>query len=205
MNPGEDGRDPSLLRRFRQGDEDVFRMLFERYDRLLADRVRKLLFGPVLRKVSISDVLQDARMAAFENRAAFEDRGPGALRAWLVGIAEMSARRAIKRHVGTKKRDAQRELSRHERAPTGQFVGREATPSQHAIADETAGLVRRAMAELPPDYRCVLELTREQHLPLAEAARHMERSEEATKRLRSRALFRFTEVFRRLRGECDGS
>jgi RNA polymerase sigma factor (sigma-70 family) len=59
----------------------------------------------------------------------------------------------------------------------------------------------RALGALPPDYREILRLVREEGLTLREAAQRMNRSREAAKKLYGRALFRLTEVFEKLQGE----
>ena len=56
------------------------------------------------------------------------------------------------------------------------------------------------MASLPPDYREVLRLAREEDLSLREVAERMGRSREAIKKLYGRALLRFKEAFDRLGG-----
>ena len=59
--------------------------------------------------------------------------------------------------------------------------------SLQAKADE-------AMAQLPEDYRRIIELVQVQDYALADAAEQMERSYEATKKLYARALARLREL-----------
>ena len=54
-----------------------------------------------------------------------------------------------------------------------------------------------------PDDREILRLVRFERLSLREAAERMGRSYEATAKLHGRALLRFTDVYRTLRGESD--
>jgi RNA polymerase sigma-70 factor (ECF subfamily) len=196
--------DKELIRRFRAGDGEALRVLFERYEDVLQARIRRLLSPHLRRKISVSDVLQETRIVAYQRRKDFEPRGDDGFRNWLLGIAERKAKAATRRHGGTAKRAAAREVSRHLRPETGQFVGNAPSPSQVAMATELKELARRAMGTLPEDYREVLRLAREEQRPLREVAERMDRSRDAVKKLYGRALFRFTEIFDKLRGGGHG-
>ena len=142
-------------------------------------------------------------MVVAQRCADFEDRGEGSFRRWLLGIAEMKARRAVQHHNAAM-RAAVREVTHGQRPSTAQFPGRLPSPSETAIGIELKELARRAMESLPPDYREVLRLTREEKLTLREAAERMARSREATKKLYARALAKVTAEFERLQGGGDG-
>lgn len=198
---GADGRaDESLFRRMRAGDESAFQSLFDRHVPEMSARVRRMLPAAVQRKVSVSDVVQEARIAAHGRRRDFENRHGNALRAWLLKIAELKARQAVRRYGGTAKRAAAREVSRNGRADTAGFAHPGPSPSQAAMDAELATIALRAMAALPPDYREVLRLARIEGLTLAEVADRMGRSREAAKKLYGRALARFTELFEGMAG-----
>jgi RNA polymerase sigma factor (sigma-70 family) len=184
--------------------ERTFGDEFDRHVPALSARIRRVLPAGLRRKESVSDVLQETRITAFARRADFEDRGDGALRAWLLRIAELKATRAVRRHAGTAKRAAGREVTRGARRDTREFAARQPSPSEAAIGEETAAAARRAMLELPADYRTVLSLTRVKGLTLVEAAKSMGRSHEATKKLYARALSRFTEAFDRTNDAARG-
>jgi RNA polymerase sigma-70 factor (subfamily 1) len=194
----------ALIRRFQDGDPEAFHTLFEEYVALLQARIARKLPTRLQRRVSVSDVLQEARIAAFERRQDFTDRGDGAFRKWLLGIAEMKARQAIRVHQGTARRAAGREVSRGDRMATEQYAGQQPTPSQFAVAAELGDLVKAAMEDLSPDYREVLRLVRVEHLTFQEAAERMGRSYEAVHKLHGRALLQFTEIFNQLVGDDDG-
>ena len=203
MARDDPSRDAALIRRFRDGDGDALGALFDRYERLLQARAQRWLPARLERKVSIADVIQETRIIAFDRRRDFVGDGGDQFRNWLLGIVENRARKAVRHHAGAAKRDAFREVSRGQRPDTARLPGAEASPSQHAMAAELMELARRALSALPDDYRRILQLTREEHVSLAEAARRMGRTREAAKRLRSRALLRFTDEFRKLRGSDD--
>jgi len=188
---GSDERDERLFARFAEGDGEVLGELLARH----RPRVRAALNGRIpnhmRRRISVMDVIQDAEIAVFEKGAAFEDRGEGSFRRWYFGIAENKLRETLRRHGGAAKRAAGREVS-----VAGDVVaGNGPSPSEVAMGAEFAEQVRLAMAELTDDYRLVLQLTREAGLTIGEAAEHMQRSREATKKLYGRAFVRFKRVF----------
>ncbi len=193
--------DQELIARIKAGDEDAYRLLFERYADPLRKRVERWLPAAIQRKVSVSDVMQEARLTAFQRFSHFEDRGDGSFRKWLQRIAENKVRAEVQRYAGTRKRAVQREVSRGHRPDTANVVGQLPSPSQAAIGAELKELARQAMQTLPPDYRAVLRLALEERLRLREVAERMNRSRDAVKKLYGRALCRFKDTFDRLRGE----
>ena len=197
---GRDLPDEDLWRRVRAGDASAFGTLFDRNLGALEARVRRMLPTPVRRRVSVSDVVQETRVTAFARYREFEPRHDGAFRAWLLAIAERKSLEALRRHGGTAKRAAGREVTRGDRPDTANLPGRGRTPSQEAIAKEDRETVRRALDALPEDYREVLRLTRLRGLTLAEAADRMGRSREAVKKLHGRAMLRLARL---LEGESD--
>jgi RNA polymerase sigma-70 factor (ECF subfamily) len=200
----DDRQDESeLIGRFKEGDDGALRALFDRCQGDLQDRVERLMSKALQRRVSVADILQEARIIAFERRADLEDRGPGSFRNWLLGIVEMKARRAVQRHANASMRSVEREITRGCRPDTAAHVGQVPSPSQAAIGSEMEELAARAMEALPDDYREVLRLTSVEHLSLEGAAERMGRSSEAVRKLQGRAVLKFTEIFNRMKGEKD--
>ena len=196
----QQGSDTELIRRFKAGDGDALKTLVGRCEDLLHARIRSRLPNHLRRKVSVSDVMQETLIVAYQRRGDFEQRGDNGFRNWLLGIADLKAQAAAHRYRGVAKRAADREVTRNQRPDTGQIVGAHPSPSQVAIAAELKELALRAMARLPDDYREVLRLAREEHLTLRQIAVRMNRSREAIKKLYGRALLRFTEAFEKLGG-----
>jgi len=189
-----------LIRRFRDGDGEALCALFDRHEALLRRRIERWLPRDVRRRLSVGDVLQEARIVALERHRDFQPTGADGFRNWILGIAEMRVRYANQRHRDVAKRSARREVTKPARAETAQFAGRGPTPSEVAIGAEAERIARRALAALPDDYREILRLTREEGLALREAAERLQRSYEATKKLYGRALTRLAAEFRRLEG-----
>lgn len=195
-----DAENAELVRRFRAGDEFAFRELLERYGESLSRRIARRLPQRLRRKVAVSDVVQESLLAAFDARANLREDTEQALRGWLLTIADHKVHEAVRRLEEAAKRDARREVTRAGRSATADFSGRQASPSQVAIGAEMHALAQTAMRRLPPDFREVLRLARQENLPLDETAQRMGRSYEATKKLYGRAMARFREEFLRLGG-----
>lgn len=187
--------DETLFRQWRDGNPDALRILLDRYADPLRNRVGRDLPPYLHRKISVADLLQETRMVVVERASQFENRGPGSFRNWIFGIARMKLREALRHYAGTAKRAVGREVSRGQRPDTAMHVGKRGTPSEHAIARESATRALEALALLPDDYREILRLVREEHLTLAEAGERMDRSREAAKKLFARATHRFTKLF----------
>jgi RNA polymerase sigma-70 factor (ECF subfamily) len=195
-----DASDESLFRRFQEGDDDAFGVVARRLAAPLRDAVTRRIPRKLTRRISLADVVQEVHLVALRRRGDFEDRGPGSVRRWLVGIADRVARESLRRHAGADKRDAFREVTRGRREDTAQFRGSQPTPSQNAIAAEVGERIREALDSLPDDYRRIIRLTRQDGLSLREAAAYMGRSREAAKKLYGRAFCRFKEAFDGLNG-----
>ncbi len=192
------------LRRLRGGDAEAFTRLFENYLPVLHARIRRGVPAFVFRKVSVSDILQEIRIVALERCLEFEDRGPGSFRNWLLTIADMKIREAVRRHAGTAKRDGAREVTRGARGETRDVPAGGASPSEHAIASELAAIVRRAIEALPAEQAEVIRLVRSEHLTLREAAERVGKSHDAVRQIYGRGLLRFKREFERLGGRFDG-
>ena len=203
MGLGE--RDEQLFERFRSGDDDALAELLTRHRAAVKAAVNAKIPNRMRRRISVMDVIQDAEIAVFETSDAFENRGDGSFRRWLFGISQNKLREALRWHGGTAKRAAARELTVNQRPATNAHAGPGPSPSEVAIGHEFAEQVRLAMAELPDDYRLVLQLTRETGLTIREAAEHLDRSREATKKLYGRAFLRFTQTFEEMFPARDSS
>lgn len=189
--PPEASDDASLLARARAGDSASLHVLFDRHRGALEARIRRFLPRAVQRKVSVSDVVQEARILAFARTGQFEPKREGAYRAWLLRIAELKAREALRAHAGTSKRAVGREVSSGDASVALDGVANGPSPSQAAMTAETRNAVLRTLATLPPDYREVLRLARLEGLPIRDVAMRMGRSVEAIKKLYGRALAAF--------------
>jgi RNA polymerase sigma-70 factor (subfamily 1) len=198
----EDERD--LVERYRRGDGAALEALLARFDEDLQRAAERGLPRNLRQRVSVSDVLQETRLTAFERRADFAWRGEGSFRRWVIGIAGNKVMQAVRHHLGTGKRSAKREVVGPHRPRTTGIRSREPSPSQVAVASELEGLARKALSSLPQDQRDVLRLAREEHLGMAEIANRLGIAPGIAKRLYGKAVVRFREAFDGLRGSGHG-
>jgi RNA polymerase sigma-70 factor (ECF subfamily) len=198
--------DLDLYARYRDGDEEALQRLFDRHAGAMRARVLRLVPRTILRRVSVADVLQEARIVAYRKREEFQPQGPGSFRGWLLAIVELKTREAVRFHAGTAKRAAGRELSRGLRRSTNRFAAVEPSPSEVAMDAETRDRSRQALKALSGDDRRILRLAFDEQLTLREAAKRMGRSREAAKKLYGRALIRFRHAYEELEEQSgDGS
>ncbi len=161
--------------------------------------------APLLkRKVSVQDVLQEVRIAAFTHRERFVGSSNVDFERWVAGIAERKVHKVVRWYAGTRRRSLDHEVSRPDRQETAHALSPAPSPSQDAIGEETRSQVLEALGSLPDDYREALRLVREQGLSLRDVGKRMGRSYDAAKQLHARAMVRFTQVFGSLRGGTHG-
>lgn len=117
------------------------------------------------RRLSPEDVLQEALLHAWRDRARCEWRGVAAYRAWFLTVIDNRLRDAGKRE-GAARRDARREVS-FEPRPGSEASRAEgelpelaltSTPLRRALVRERAEVMKAALAALPGELREVVRL-----------------------------------------------
>lgn len=156
--------DRELAERFREGDRAAFDALVRRHQKGLWRLVRRY----VKRDADAADVTQLAFVRAFRGLAAF--RGTATVRSWLYRIAINCALSWLRDH----RREQPTELA--EDALTDDNPA----PSQLAAGDDRARL-KRAIAQLPPKQKMVLELRVFDDLSFKEVAELADCSENTAK------------------------
>jgi RNA polymerase sigma-70 factor (ECF subfamily) len=166
------------------------------YLRLLA----RLQLGPGLQgKLDASDIAQQALLQAHENREQFRGQSEGDLRAWLRSILANVLAGAARRFA-TEARDLTRERSleaalAESSARIETFLAAEqSSPSERVVHGEQLLRLAEALAQLPADYRQVVELHHLKGLAVAEVAVAMERSKPAVMGLLVRAVKKLREL-----------
>ena len=202
--PMADWSDEKLARYAQRGDQDAFRVLFDRHAERLKPRIRPRLNGILRRKVAESDVIQMTYLSAHQSLARFEDRGAGSFRAWLDQILEHRLKDVVRRFVIAEKRGIHREVTGPEPADPGRYPSPQRTPSMIASGAEFRRAVEEAIPDLPAPYREILELVQGRGLSLAEAGEELSKSRGAAKQLYARALGRLRELVRKRKGEPFG-
>ena len=182
------GDEAELVRRAREGDDEAFRLLCEQSDPALRSRASSWLTPAVRRKFDPADVVQEAYLTAHQRLADFECRGAGSFGRWLARIVDNKARHFVRRYRETKMRRG--EISSHGEIQVPEALARDPTASQTFELHELKAMADAAVEGLPAHYREVLRLVQEEHLSIAEVARVIDRSEDATRKLYQRALER---------------
>lgn len=182
-----------LLGAARAGSADAVAALTEQFRQYLWLVARRQI-GPDLQgKVAPSDLVQETCLAAHQKFPQFRGQTLAELQAWLSRILLSKLWREVRRFGGTEKRNVLRELSlAGERGDLGAAITSlsGATPGAAAVRNELAGLVLAAIDELPEDYRRVIDLRNWQRLSFAQIGDKLGRSEDAARKLWTRAIDR---------------
>ncbi len=125
-----------------EGDSQAFHELYRKYQ----SRLARFLFNLVRHPHLVEEVLDDTMMVVWERGGSF--KGESKLSTWIFAIAYRKAMRALMRY------DEPLEDDGAENRESG-----EASPEDAYGSSKVHGLLRRAMEELSPDHRAVVDLT----------------------------------------------
>ena len=141
MNSAED-----LIARARRGDEDAFRLIFERYTRPIIS----FIFYMVNQNELAEELAQETFVRAYKSLHTLRDEAK--LSTWLFGIAKNIARESI--------RDRQRERGQTDLTDRAVLNMRASSPSPagELLDKELSGVVRAALLKLDEDKRLVFTL-----------------------------------------------
>lgn len=146
------------------GDQDALGQLLVQYHDTLEAYIARKATAKVQATFSVEDVLQQTYLSAFQGVERFQWQGPGSFLAWLRVIA--------KRKLTDAARKKQKERLSDKRAHSPAGGGGESSmrgllsvladddpgPGDAAMADELQGAFQVALAEMPDNYREVVEL-----------------------------------------------
>jgi RNA polymerase sigma-70 factor (ECF subfamily) len=203
-------RDPQktleLLNGAREGRQQDFTLLFERYRDRLVTVLRRKMDDRLRRRIDPEDIVQETFSDAFADLSAFAYRGEGSLYRWLLTIALRKLADGKRFHLGTLKRAARGERSLQSHVGDGRdggiergdlIAGKGPTPSVIVYQKERDEIAEEILAELPEDYRTAIRLSIEEGLPLAEVGARMGRSAEAARKLVTRAAMACEKIRKR--------
>ncbi len=174
-----------LVELARSGDEDAFRLLFEKYHRRLALFAHYRLGETLRSSMDVDDVVQETFLEASRDMARFEYRSPDSFFRWLASIARHVIEDAARRQ-NRRKRDGGVRVE----AADGELVDT-LTPSRILFQSEKIRALIECLDELPPQYREVIVLAKLEGLAPAEIAQRLDKPREAVALLLHRALKRF--------------
>ncbi len=178
------------------GDEDAAGRLLSEHLGGLRSFIR-LRMGKALReRESCSDIAQSVCREVLGDLRTFEYRGESSFRRWLYTSALNKIRQKGRFYLA-EMRSPEREVSDGETSALADRYASVCTPSQDAVARETAERIEGAFDELPEAHREVITLARVAGLSTEEIAHEMGRTEKAVRNLLSRALVRLSMVLHR--------
>lgn len=207
MNPAEDQLDP-LIQRMVKGDEAALAQLFslyrERLWRIVNFRLDRRLQG----RVDPDDVLQEAYMNAVQRMDRFLYDHPRSFLIWIRMIVTQTLVDVHRRHIGTQKRDASRDVSiqgRWSPALTSyslsfHLLGHLTSPSQAALRTELSEQIDLALSGMSDIDREVLALRHFEELSNLETAQLLGLSEQAASLRYIRAISRLRNVLEAIPG-----
>jgi RNA polymerase sigma-70 factor (ECF subfamily) len=213
---GELDEDSKLIRgyveRAASGDNDSWRELVKRHHGRLRRMVELRLDPRLHGRVDPSDVLQEAYLDASGRLAEFLQHDEVPFFLWLRSLVGTRLSKAHRHHLGTRMRDARREVSLYRGAMpeassvalASKLLGRECRPSEAAVRVELQMRVQDALNHMDPLDREALSLRHFERLSAAEAARVMGISEAAAGKRYLRALTRLKEILTRMPGSFGG-
>jgi RNA polymerase sigma-70 factor, ECF subfamily len=178
-----------LIRAARAGQADALACLIETWRTYLFHLADSEISPDLRRKLGASDLVQNACLDIHQRFQDFQGQTEAEWRVWLRRLLIHDLQDARRRFLDAEKRDLRRERPLGG-APALQAFDRHASPRASLIAEEEAQALRSALLRLPEEYRAVLRLRNWECLPFADIGRQMHRSEEAARKLWSRAVLR---------------
>jgi RNA polymerase sigma-70 factor (ECF subfamily) len=210
MNDQPVETDP-LVERLRAGDKRALVELFQHHRDRLRRMVQLRMDWRLRSRLDASDVLQEAFLDVASRLDDYlrEPKLPPFL--WLRMCVGEELVNIHRRHLGTKRRDAGREISLHRRAVpeassaalASMLLGENTSPTQAAIRAERLIAVQEALAALEPIDREVVALRHFEQLSRAETAQVLGIREEAAAKRYIRAIRRLKTILARSPGGSE--
>jgi len=183
----------NLLRLARDGNNEAAGTLLEAYRNYLTLLVRLQTDRRLQGKMSPSDLVQETFLEAHRVLEQFRGTSEAELLQWLRRILVFQLSRAVRRYLGTQRRDVRLEQELVEDVDrSSQMVqaiaGSRSNPSRKAARREQAVLLADVLSQLRSDYREVIILRHLEELTFPQIAQRMGRPEDSVKKAWARAL-----------------
>ena len=143
----EEAHDRELVDRVRGGEEEAYRQLFRKYGPMAKALALRVARQPFMAE----EIVQEAFLVLWRNPASFREER-GSFRAWLMGMVHHRAVDAVRREEAQRRRSHEGDRFELVQEDVAQAV------VEDADSAEQRSRVRRALQEIPPDQRQVLEL-----------------------------------------------
>jgi RNA polymerase sigma-70 factor (ECF subfamily) len=192
----------ALLCRAAAGEEEALRALFACHRDRLKRMVRLRLSRRLAGRLDASDVLQESFLGVARGLEEYVQNRTLPFFLWLRHMTVLKLTEVHRRHLGTQRRAADREVSLHRvgRTPDesvaleAQLPGTLTTPSQAAIRAETRLLVQEALNGMDPIDREVIALKHFEQLSTVEMAAALGLSKGGASKRYIRAIKRLREI-----------
>jgi RNA polymerase sigma factor (sigma-70 family) len=183
-----------LVRRFQNGDENAFSLIFRKYQRRLAVLVHYKMSADLRSRMEVDDILQVVFFAAARSLDRFNYQTPGSLMAWLSRLADNAIVDAARFENREKRRAEEFLMFRSEINPQGVEPVDFETPSRVFARNETIDRLLHSLDALPAAYRHAILFAKFEGLTTSELAERIGKSREDASLLLHRALKRFREL-----------
>ena len=202
---------PLLQQRLAQGDKHALAGLFSVHRERLRKMIHFRIDNRLRHRVDPEDVLQEAFLAAEQRIGSYRDDPDRPVFVWLRLIVAQTLVDVHRRHLGTKMRDANQEVSlRHNGSPgassatlSGHLLGHLTSPSQAAMRAEVAALLEGVLDNMDDLDREVLMLRHFEELSNNEVAEILGIKKSAASNRYVRALQRLKGILTGLPGILD--
>jgi RNA polymerase sigma-70 factor (ECF subfamily) len=197
-----------LLRQVAAGDQAVWGDLLERHRPRLRRMVELRLDPRLQGRLDASDVIQEAYVTASAQLADYLKKPAIPFFIWLRLVTGQKLLALHRHHLGTKARDARRQVSLHRGAwpaassavMASKLMGREPSPSQAAREVEQRRCLQEALDRMDPLDREVVALRHFEQLTNAETAQVLGLEASAASKRYVRALQRLKEILSAMPG-----
>lgn len=191
-----------LVRQARNNDQEALAELFGKHRDRLRNMVRLRLNPRLAGRVDASDVIQEAYLEAARVLKEYLDNPQIPFFLWLRHLAGQKLIEAHRRHLGSQKRGADREVSLQRGAIPGansesmaiDLIGRIATPSLISMKAEMKSQLEQILDGMDPTDREVLVLRHFEHLTNTETAQVLGIDKSAASKRYIRALERIQQT-----------
>ncbi|HUU15635.1 MAG TPA: sigma-70 family RNA polymerase sigma factor [Sedimentisphaerales bacterium] len=184
-----------------EGDQSALNHLYRIYAERVRWMVRFRMSKELRSKLESMDIVQDTLVHALHGLDGFTYKNEGDFVRWLSKIAENELRGSL-RKLHADKRDIRKVVRLDDDRPTtgGGYAGMPApvdatTPSVIMSRKEDLDKLEKAIDKLRPEYREVIVLTKIEGLSYKEISGRLGKSNDAVRKLASRAIVALTSVF----------
>jgi RNA polymerase sigma-70 factor, ECF subfamily len=200
----EEANIQALLDQARAGAAESLGQLLQLYRNYLTILATTQLDRRLRRRLSPSDLVQEAMLAAHRDFQKFAGANEHQFLAWLRQILINCLHHAVEKHLKAKRRDVRCEISieqvnaaldRSGVEFAGALAGSDTSPSRALRQRERSVVVAEQLARLRPHHREVIILRNLQGLSFDDVAQRMDRNVGAVRMLWLRAIEKFKQVY----------